>query len=230
VGQQPADGPVEQWTGGLRGQPERSHSAEERDDTGDAVRNPKINPTRPVVVLARAEPRRRCPPVDAVPVVPGPLGELLEDAEDALRGAGTRPSGQRIDANSCEPVDKVVRRMLRIPPQQARQRLVDVAVAVLFAFGAEQPVRRLGRPGDPGESGVQRACERFGRQHVDGLLKAAEGSVGCPPVVACPSELSVADSQPGGAERQGCVPVASIGRGIRRGIRRGADDFGERAG
>jgi hypothetical protein len=71
-----------------------------------------------------------------VAVVPGPLGELLEDAKDALRGARTRPSGQRVDADSGEPVDKVVWRMLRVPPQQARQGLVNVAVAVL-AFGAE---------------------------------------------------------------------------------------------
>ena len=98
VGQQPADGPVQQRADGLPGQPEPVHPGQERDDAGDAVRHPQIHPAGPVPLPARATPRRRCPPGDAVAVMPGPPGQLLDHAEDERLGAGTRPAGQRVDA------------------------------------------------------------------------------------------------------------------------------------
>jgi hypothetical protein len=91
--------------------------------------------------------------------VPRPPGELLDHTEEARRGTGTRPAGQRVDAQPGEAVDQVVRRVVRVPLQQARQRVVDVAVAVL-ALVTEQAVHQLDGPGDSGEPGVQRAGER----------------------------------------------------------------------
>ena len=143
---------------------------------------------------------------------PCPLGELLHHAQKALRGAGTRPSGQRVGSEPREALDQVVRRLLRILPQQFRQRFIDVAVAV-FARGAEQPAHQIDGPGDPGEPRIKRACERLGPQHVDGILQAGQRSVGSLPVAARPSELSAAHGQAGGPGHQGRISMPGNGRG-----------------
>jgi len=222
VRQHPLDGAVEQRARGRLTRPERTRPAKQGQDAGHAVRHSQIDGAGWAQLSARAEQLRgRRPPVHTVGIPAGPACQLGQDAREALRRGGSRPPGEGVGAEPGQPVDQVVRAVLRITPYRPGQRLVDVVIPVcagpVSGVAVQEPVHDVRRPRDPGESRVQREAQRLAREHVDRAVEAVVGPLPFRPVLARVGGDRVADGQPRGAGRQrgaALVRCTGLGQGL----------------